>query len=64
MDRSKCWVQTVVTVVIEHCPSVTGEIAKETDRIINYTMKGTDLTRFGKTHVQVSHNTITPVDGE
>lgn len=54
MDRSKCWVTTQISVFIEHCPSASVEIAKETDRIINFAMKGTDLVRFGKAHVQVS----------
>lgn len=55
MDRSKCWVTTQISVFIEHCPSASGEIAKEADKIINFAMKGTDLTRFGKARVSVSH---------
>lgn len=61
MDRCKCWVRTSVTVYIEHCPSESGEIAKEVDRIAHFAMKETGLTRFGKAHVGT---TVTKVDEE
>lgn len=64
MDRSKCWVTTQVSIIVEHCPSNGGEIGKEVDRIINFAMKGTDLTRFGKAHVQVSHSTPAQTSGD
>lgn len=51
MDRCACWKTTQVSVYIEHCPSAEKEIAKEIDRIIQYAMKGTDLSRLGKVHV-------------
>lgn len=64
MDRSKCWVTTQISIFVEHCPSNSEEIGKEADRIINFAMKGTDLTRFGKARVQVSHSTSSQTSGD
>jgi hypothetical protein len=51
VDRCKCWITTSVTIEIEHCPSSSIAIAKEIDRIIQFTMKETKLPQFGKTTV-------------
>lgn len=60
MDRCKCWQTTQIVIYIEHCPSAAQEIAKEIDRVIQFTMKGTDITRLGKANV----GTLVKVDGE
>ena len=64
MDRCKCWGTTTVTIQIEHCPSASGEIATELDRIIQFAMKETKLQRFGKAGMRPSQFTPAQVDGE
>jgi hypothetical protein len=59
MDRCKCWGTTRVVITIEHCPSAASEIAREIDRIIQFTMKETDLRRFGKANMGVAQFTPT-----
>lgn len=64
MDRCKCWGTTKVVISIEHCPSEAGEIAKELDRVIHFTMKETGLNRFGKAGISTMQFTPAQVDGE
>jgi hypothetical protein len=64
MDRCRCWQTTQVTIYIEHCPSASGEIAKEVDRIVQFAMKETNLNRFGKAGMRPSQFVPAPVDGE
>lgn len=54
MDRCNCWGTTKIVITIEHCPSASIEIAKELDRVINFTMKETELKRFGKATMGVA----------
>jgi hypothetical protein len=60
VDRCKCWKKTQITISIEHCPSEAMELRKEIDRVIHYTMKETNLKRFGTVTMGMLEN----IDGE
>lgn len=64
MDRCKCWVNTQVTIYIQHCPSETAEIAKEVDRISQFAMTQTSLNRFGKARIGTTVTNAAQTDGE
>lgn len=58
MDRCKCWGKTRITLEIEHCPSLKQIIASETDKMVQYALNHTDLSKFGKPHFSLAEFTI------
>jgi hypothetical protein len=49
-DRCKCWGQTRVLLTIQHCPSLTGLVREECDKMTRFTLDHTLLSQFGKPH--------------
>jgi hypothetical protein len=48
MDRCKCWTETKIVITIEHCPGYNIQVRDAIDRVIQFAMKESGLTRFGK----------------
>lgn len=48
MDRCKCWGRTRIVLEIEHCPSLASIVRAETDKMVQFAMDNTHLSKFGK----------------
>lgn len=57
MDRCKCWGITRIVLEIEHCPSLTGAVRSETDKMVQFALSRTDLSKFGKPHFSLAEFT-------
>lgn len=64
INRCTCWGVTRIVLEVKHCPSTAAIVRAECDKMVQYAMDHTDLSRFGKIHFSLAEFTAKVPTGE